>query len=172
MLNSVVAWLRAVSYFSLLAVGREHSLGSVSGERRSCEERVREPERRNLSSFLPLICIILHFHSPRMALRKKGRSPAVYVVACSRRSNRGDSAKRCQQKETTRGRGKVFFSPSSLAPHCTIRTPGTGFLRSSKKHVLYMPPSVNDLVLRSLREGVSYFFSFCNKEKRRRLYAG
>ena len=87
----------------------------VSGERRSCEERVREPERRNLSSFLPLICIILRFHSPCMALRKEGRSLAVYVVACSRRSDRGDSAKRCQQKETTRGRGKVFFSPSSLA---------------------------------------------------------
>ena len=80
--------------------------------------------------------------------------------------------KEMSEKETTRGRGKVFFSPSSLAPHSTIRTPGTGFLRSSKKHVLYMPPSVNDLELRSLREGVSYFFSFCNKEKRRRLYAG
>ena len=37
-----------------------------------------------------------------MALRKEGRSLAVYVVACSRRSDRGDSAKRCEQKETTR----------------------------------------------------------------------
>ena len=138
----------------------------MSGERRSCEERVREPERRNLSSFLPLICIILRFHSPRMALRKEGRSLAVYVVACSRRSDRGDRAKRCEQKETTRGRGKVFFSPSSLALHSTIRTPGTGFLHSSKKHVLYMPPSVNDLVLRSLREGVSYFLFLLQQSKK------
>ena len=82
-----------------------------------------------------------------MALRKVGRSLAVYVVACSRRSDRGDSAKRCEQKKTTRGWGRVCFSLSSLAPHSTIRTPGTDFLRSSKKHVLYMPPSVNDLVL-------------------------
>ena len=115
----------------------------VSGERRSREERVREPERR----ILPLICIILRFHSPRMALRKEKRSLAVYVVGCFRCSDRGDSAKRCEQKKAMRGWGRVCFSLSSLAPHSTIRTPGTGFLRSSKKHVLYMPPSVNDLVL-------------------------
>ena len=118
----------------------------VSGERRSREQQVRELERRNLSSLLPSICIILRFHLPRMALRKKGRSLAVCVVACSWRSDRGDSAKRCEQKKTTRGWGKVCFSLSSLAVHSTIRTPGTSFLRSSKKHVLYMPPSVNDLV--------------------------
>ena len=81
-----------------------------------------------------------------MALRKKGGSLAVYLVACFRRSDRGDSAKRCEQKKTTSGWGKVCFSLSSLAVHSTIRTPGTGFLRSSKKHVLYMPPSVNGLV--------------------------
>ena len=77
----------------------------MSGQRRSHEERVREPERRNLSSFLPLICIILRFHSPRMALKKVGRSLAVYVVACSRRSDRGDSAKRCEQKKNNEGVG-------------------------------------------------------------------
>ena len=138
----------------------------MSGQRRSHEERVREPERRNLSSFLPLICIILRFHSPCMALRKEGRSLAVYVVACSRRSDRGDSAKKCEQKKTTRGWGTVCFLLSSLAPHSTIRTPGTDFLRSSKKHVLYMPPSVNDLVLRSLREGVSYFLFLLQQRKK------
>ena len=89
---------------------------------------MREPERRNLSSFLPLICITLRFHSPRIALRKEGPSLAVYVVGCSRRSDRGDSAKRCEQKKTTRGWGRVYFSLSSLAPHSTIRTPGTGFI--------------------------------------------
>ena len=80
-----------------------------------------------------------------MVLRKEGQSLAVYVVGCSRRSDSGDSAKRYEQKET-RGWGRVCFSLSSLAPHFTIRTPGTDFLCSSKKHVLYMPPSVNDLV--------------------------
>ena len=103
--NSVVAGLRAVSHFSLLTVKRTR----VSGPRRSREERVGEHERRNLSSFLPLICIILRFHSPRMALRKEGRSLAVYVVACSRRSDRGDSVKKCEQKKTTRGQGRVCF---------------------------------------------------------------
>ena len=138
----------------------------MSGERRSREERVREPERRNLSSFLPLICIILRFHSPRMALRKVGRSLAVYVVACSRRSDRGDSAKRCGQKKTTRGWDRVCFSLSSLAPHSTIRTPGTDFLCSSKKHVLYMPPSVNDLVLeKSSWGGLLFPFPFATKKK-------
>ena len=127
---------------------------------------MREPERRNLSSFLPLICIILRFHSSRMALRKKGRSLAVYVVACSRRSDRGDSAKKCEQKKTTRGWGRVCFLLSSLGLHSTIRTPGTDFLRSSKKYVLYMPPSVNDLVLRSLREGVSYFLFLLQQRKK------
>ena len=34
-----------------------------------------------------------------MALRKEGRSLAVYVVACSRRSDRGDNAKTCEQKK-------------------------------------------------------------------------
>ena len=138
----------------------------MSGERRSREERVREPERRNLSSFLPLICIILRFHSPHMALRKEGRSLVVHVVACSGVSFRGDSAKRCEQKKTTRGWGEVFFSLSPLAPHSTIQTPGTGFLRSSKKHVLYMPPSVNDLVLRRLGEEVSYFLFLLQQRKK------
>ena len=108
---------------------------------------MREPERRNLSSFLPLICVILRFHSPHMALRKEGRSLAVYVVACSRRSDRGDSAKRCEEKKATRGWARVCFSLSSLAPHSTIRTSGTDFLRNSKKHVFYMSPSVSDLML-------------------------
>ena len=138
----------------------------MSGERRIRKERVGEPERRNLSSFLPLICIISCFHSLHMALRKEGRSLEVYVVTCSRRSDRGDSAKKCEQKQTTRGWGRVCFSLSSLAPHSTIRTPGTGFLRSSKKHVLYIPPSVNDLVLRSLREEVSNFLFLLQQKKK------
>ena len=50
-------------------------------------------------------------------------------------------------RKKQRGGGVGCVSRSLLlAPHSTIRTPGTGFLRSSKKHVLYMPPSVNDLV--------------------------
>ena len=35
--------------------------------------------RPNLSSFLPLICIILLFLSPRVALGKEGRPLAVYI---------------------------------------------------------------------------------------------
>ena len=77
------------------------------------------------------------------------------------------------EKRTTRGWGRVCLSLSSLAPHSTIRTPGTGFLRSSKKHVLYMTPSVNDLVLEKPSWGGLLFpLSFCNKERRRRLHAG
>ena len=41
-----------------------------------------------------------------------------------------------------------------------------------KKNVLYMPPSVNDLVLEKLVSMSPISFSFCNKEKRRRLHAG
>ena len=78
----------------------------------------------------------------------------------------GERRARCEQKKTTRGWGRVCFSLSSLAPHSTIRTPGTGFLRSSKKDVLYMPPSVNVLVLRSLREEVSYFLFLLQQRKK------
>ena len=70
-------------------------------------------------------------------------------------------------RKKQRGGGVGCVSRSLLlAPHSTIRTPGTGFLRSSKKHVLYMPPSVNDLVLRSLREGVSYFLFLLQQRKK------
>ena len=63
------------------------------------------------------------------------------------------------------GEGQGVFLALFLGAHSTIRTPGTGFLRRSKKHVLYMPPSVNDLVLRSLREGVSYFLFLLQQRK-------
>ena len=144
----------------------------MSGERRSREERVREPERRNLSSFLPLIRIIFTFSLAAHGSEERRAIARGLRVACSMRSDRGDSAKRCEQKKTTRGWGRVCFSLSSLAPHSTIRTPGTGFLRSSKKHLLYMPPSVNDLELEKLVSRSPVSFSFCNKEKRRRLHAG
>ena len=40
------------------------------------------------------------------------------------------------------------------------------------KNMYYMPPSVNDLVLEKLVRRSPISFSFCNKEKRRRLHAG
>ena len=44
--------------------------------------------------------------------------------------DRGDSAKRCEEKKTTRGWGRGESEPplsfSSFAPHSTVRTPGTG----------------------------------------------
>ena len=45
-------------------------------------------------------------------------------LASSRSSDRGDGAKRCEQKK----KHLIFFSPSSFASHSTIRTPGTGYI--------------------------------------------
>ena len=65
--------LRAVSYHSTL---RAH----VKSERRSREEREWKLSLHpNLSSFLPLICIILLFRSPRVALRQKKNEPPFAV---------------------------------------------------------------------------------------------
>ena len=63
-----ISRLRAVSYHSTL---RAH----VKSERRSREEREWKLSLHpNLSSFLPLICIILLFRSSRVALREKKRT--------------------------------------------------------------------------------------------------
>ena len=85
---------------------------------------------------LSLVPAITHFRSGLWL-------GAARCLACSRRSDRGDSAKRCEQKkQTTRGWGRgeseglslslfsssFFFSLSSFAPHSTIRTPGIGYL--------------------------------------------
>ena len=77
--------LRAVSCSSFKPQKIEST--TVRGERRSREERGRKLERRkkwenpfcslrpNLSSFVPLICIVFWiFCSPRVALRKGGRT--------------------------------------------------------------------------------------------------
>ena len=126
-----------------------------------------------------------------MALRKEGRSLAVYVVACSRRSDRGDNAKTCEQKKKQRGGGvgcvsrslfllALFSTAAGLAKlveRLTAerevagsipggRTNTQGLKNNREMKVLYMPPSVNDLVLRSLREEVSYFLCpFATKKK-------
>ena len=131
----------------------------MSGQRRSREEQVREPERRNLSSFLPLICIILRFHSPRVALRKEGRSLVIYVVACSRRSDRGDNAKRCEPKKTTRGWGRVCFSLFSLAPHSTIRSAKQAFAFFNKLLIRPRKQGARELCLISLSSEFFLFFA-------------
>ena len=74
---------------------------------------------------------------------------SVNLLACSRHSDCGDGANRCEQtKKTARGWGRgqmtfwkltsqmfpplslfllIFFPLSYFAPHSTIRTPGTGY---------------------------------------------
>ena len=56
------------------------------------------------------------------------------IIACSRRSDRGDSAKRCGVRERERESlyfslfsSLFYFSLSSFAPHSTVQTPGTGY---------------------------------------------
>ena len=46
------------------------------------------------------------------------------------------------------------------------RTNTQGLKNNREMKVLYMPPSVNDLVLRGLREGVSYFLFLLQQRKK------
>ena len=57
-----------------------------------------------------------------------------HQIACSRRSDRGDSAKRCEQKKTARGwvRGSCVFS-RSLTSLCT---PSSERLEQASHHII------------------------------------
>ena len=84
------------------------------------------------------------------ALNSKNSVSGISKVVCSRRSDRGDTTKRCQKKKKKHRGGGLgvkakervppslppyffFSSLSSFAPHSTIRTPGTGYQQRSSE---------------------------------------
>ena len=100
-----------------------------------------------ISFYLLLFCLFWHWNLHAEAkLNKVVVFRYLHIqseLACSRNSDRGDNAKRCEQEKKKRGAGvgvkaknllspspsfpPYFFSLSSFAPHSTIRTPGTGY---------------------------------------------